>query len=220
MCWTVKLLAREQEAQTSLRQTLQSSYAAAVDEKRQPTTEEILGTPIPYLDAFMEELFRICLVIPFNWREAVRDTELMGVRIPKGTNVMHVSAGPGFTTPAYKVDDSLRSETAKRDLYENKVKSWDNDDIAQFKPERWLVRDADGKTRFDQQAGMQNAFSQGMRGCFGRRLAYVTFRILLVSIIWNFELLECPEELSGSLGVFGVVYKPQQTYVRLRKVEL
>ncbi|TQW00017.1 hypothetical protein V2A60_005431 [Cordyceps javanica] len=214
MCWTVKLLSKERANQTALRQALQSAYATALEEHREPTVDEVLNTPLPYLDATIEELFRLCAVVPMNSRQAVRDTEVLGRAIPKGTVVLHLSTGPGFTMPSYQVDEKLRCSSGK----DGTMKSWADDDIGVYRPERWLVYDANGEARCDPNAGPSNSFGMGLRSCFGKRLAYMTFRLLLVSIIWNFELLECPEKLSSPLGKFGVVYKPQQTYVRLRKV--
>jgi cytochrome P450 len=42
---------------------------------------------------------------------------------------------------------------------------------------------------FDPSAKPVLAFGLGLRGCFGKRLAYVEIRILITLIIWNFELL-------------------------------
>ncbi|EGX97085.1 Cytochrome P450 [Cordyceps militaris CM01] len=63
-------------------------------------------------------------------------------------------------------------------------------------------------------AGPSNSFGMGLRSCFGKGLAYMRICLLLVSAIWNFELMGCPDELSSNFGKFDVVCKPQQTYVR------
>lgn len=139
---------------------------------------------------------------------------------------MYLNNGPGYTMPSYKVDESRRSIQSQQDEKDARYKSWDEDDITTFKPERWLVQknknDASedgGTVAFDPNAGPSHLFGVGMRSCFGRRLAYVQFRIFLVMMIWNFELLECPEKLSSNIGTVGVVYKPNDCYVRLKKVE-
>ncbi|ATY64609.1 Cytochrome P450 [Cordyceps militaris] len=54
----------------------------------------------------------------------------------------------------------------------------------------------------------------GPSNSFGKGLAYMRICLLLVSAIWNFELMGCPDELSSNFGKFDVVCKPQQTYVR------
>jgi hypothetical protein len=61
--------------------------------------------------------------------------------------------------------DSLRSETSKTQA--TKRKDWNPDDVAEFKPERWL----DDGGKFDMKAGPIAAFGQGARSCFGQRLA-------------------------------------------------
>ncbi len=208
-----------------MRQDLQSAFAAAYSEGRQPSAQEITGTTIPYLDAIMEEIFRFGSVVPINQREAMQDTEVLGHHVPKGTIVIYITNGPGFTMPSYKVDEGKRSAQSRQDEKDGRYKSWDEEDIAQFKPERWLVEqcpDGEGKggsVTFDPNAGPVNAFGLGPRSCFGRRLAYVEFRLLLTMLIWNFELLECPEALQDDSGLIGVIYKPQSCYVRVKKVD-
>lgn len=225
MCWAVKVLARQQSHQTRLREELQSAFAAAISEHRQPTAQELTSTSIPYLDAVIEELFRLVPVVPLNSREATQDTQLFGHRISKGTLVIYLNNGPGYTLPSCKVDESRRSKQSQQDEKDARYKSWDDDDITIFKPERWLVQQNDnddsgdgGKFIFDPNAGPFHGFGLGMRSCFGRRLAYIQFRIFLAMIIWNFELLDCPEKLSSNIGTVGVVYKPNDCYVRLKQV--
>jgi cytochrome P450 len=217
MCWAAKILADNPRCQTLLRQALQSGFSAATSENRQPTVQEIFSTSIPYLDAAMEELLRVGGVVPLNSRETTRPTQLLGHVIPKDTLVMFLANGPGTTMPSYEVNEKSRSESSQQDEKDGRFNDWGKDDIELFKPERWLVRQSDSVT-FDAKAGPSMPFGLGARACFGRRLAYVSFRILLVMVIWNFELLECPETLSDYTGTFGVVYRPRETYVRLRKI--
>jgi len=216
MCWGVKLLADHPGTQTTLRSALRSALPGALAENRSPTVREISGTRIPYLDAAMEEILRCGGAAPLLDREAICDTELLGRRIPKGTVVMCLSRGPSVLKPALPVDEAARSESSRA----AKGRAWDDADISQFRPERWLVEPpagsaADAVAEFDQQAGPQLAFGLGTRGCFGRRLAYLELRIILTLIVWNFELLPCPEELSGYGAREGLTYKPKDCYVRL-----
>ena len=125
---------------------------------------------------------------------------------------MYLNNGPGYTMPSYKVDESMRSKQSQQDEKDDRYKSWDDDDITVFKPERWLVQRSegghgrDGSTiTVDPNAGPTNSFGLGKRSCFGRRLAYTQFRIFLTMLIWNFELLDCPEKLSSSIGTVGCV---------------
>jgi len=64
----------------------------------------------------------------------------------------------------FEVDEEVRGLTGK-----DRGRSWDEDDIRQFRPERWLVPDgsAKGGVVFDQNAGPSLPMSAGPRGCFG-----------------------------------------------------
>ncbi|TDZ40087.1 Cytochrome P450 monooxygenase TRI13 [Colletotrichum spinosum] len=216
MCWGVKLLADNPEIQTRLREALRNGLPGAAAEQRTPTIREMADARIPYLDATMEEILRCGGAAPLVDREATCDTELLGHRVPRGTVVMCLSRGPSVLRPALPVDESKRSGSSLA----AKARVWDDEDIGRFKPERWLVGNGgtagedDGE--FDQQAGPSLAFGLGTRGCFGRRLAYLELRLLVTLIAWSFELLPCPEELSGYGGREGLTYKPRDCYVRLK----
>ena len=88
-----------------------------------------------------------------------------------------------------------------------------------FKPERWLAHDEKGGEIYDALAGPQLAFGLGPRGCFGKRLAYTQLRVMIVLIVWEFELKECPPELSGNKAVDTLTHHPQQCFVRLEVVQ-
>ncbi|KAK7711053.1 hypothetical protein SLS63_012755 [Diaporthe eres] len=211
--WGVKLLADDPRTQTKLREALRAGFSDAAAEGRSPTIKEITSAKIPYLDATMEEILRCGGATPLVDRQATCDTELLGHHIPKGTVVMCLSRGPSMLKPAFEVDDSKRSKTSQA----AKARAWDDEDIGQFKPERWLAGGTDAAPgEFDQQAGPSLSFGLGLRGCFGRKLAYLELRILVTLIVWNFELLPCPEELSGYGAKEGLTYKPKDCYVRLR----
>ena len=50
------------------------------------------------------------------------------------------------------------------------------------------------------------------------RMAYLELRLLLTVIVWKFELMKCPENLSGYEAVDGVVHGPKKCFLRLKKV--
>lgn len=200
LCWGMKFLADHQAVQHRLRNDLQAAFSAAKVEGRLPTVDEITKTSIPYLEATMEEILRVGNTVPIIDREVVQDTTLLGHHIPKGTQVLFLNTGPSMLTPAFDMDESKRSPQARR----AKTRAWADEDIGLFKPERWLVEE-DGKEVFNSQAGPAMPFSLGIRGCFGRRLAYLELRLLLTVIVWSFELLGCPGGLSGYEAVDGVV---------------
>jgi hypothetical protein len=144
------------------------------------------------------------------------DTEILGHHIPRGTNVFLMGNGPSILSPAFPIDESLRSASARG--AKDRVGTWNVDDIAEFKPDRWLVEE-DGRKVFNAAAGPLLTFGLGPRGCYGRRLAYLEMRLVLTLIIWSFELQKCPPDLSGYAAKDGITHAPQQCFVRLAKVQ-
>jgi hypothetical protein len=127
--------------------------------------------------------------------------------------------GPGYISPPLPVDDSKRSESSLN--AKNLVGQWNPDEkeMKTFLPERWLVRGKDGREEYDAQAGPHLAFGLGPRGCFGRRLAYLQMRIIMVLMIWNFELKETPPAVSSWGAVNKLARHPTMCYVRLEKAK-
>ncbi|KAI0190595.1 cytochrome P450 [Astrocystis sublimbata] len=228
--WGVKLLADHPEIQDRLRKTLHAIHTRAIEEKRLPSADEIHHAPTGYVDATIEEMLRCGGPIPIGDREANFDTTLLGHHIPKGTNVRFLHNGPGVRLPELEANKHKYSQDpeASKDM-----SGWDDEDIDLFKPERWLCRSteelkqsagdavgADGAKRtFNPLAGPSIPFGLGIRGCFGKRLAYIELKILLTMLIWNFELLKCPDDLSSYSGQLSFVNKPRNCYVRLRSID-
>jgi cytochrome P450 len=194
---------------------VRSALTNAAAEKRNPTVQEITKTTIPYMDAVIEEIIRCSLTEAAVARTAMVDATILGHRIPAGTDVFLVGNGPSIFSPAFPIDDSLRSPSALG--AKDRIGSWNPDDMAAFKPERWLVEE-NGMKVFNGAAGPLLTFGLGPRGCFGRRMAYLELKLVLMLIIWNFELQKCPEELSSYAAVDKLTHQPQQCYVRLMKV--
>jgi len=220
----VKYLADHPTVQTRLREALVSGFPEAVAKDRLPYAGEIIGPSIPYLDATLEEILRVAPTAAVGTRQATQDTTLLGSPIPKDTIVLYFSQGPGYFLPSRDIDQSRRSPRSLEDEKTGRIKAWNNDDISLFKPERWLVKvkaddsDAEDRVVFDSQAGPINTFGLGPRSCFGKRLAYVDLKIMLVLLLWNFELLPCGEGLSSYGKKLVLTGKPHQCYARLREV--
>ncbi|KAK7926914.1 cytochrome P450 monooxygenase [Apiospora marii] len=230
LSWGVKLLADHPAAQTKLRAALQAGFAQAKAERRHPTVQEITGTTVPYLDAWIEESLRMGGPIPMIDREAVVDTQVLGHPIPKGTQVLCLREGPSFVSPGFAVDEARRTKltSSSKTLDMTAEMAWDAHDIASFAPERWLTRVGEGgeggekgsKEEYNASAGPHLAFSAGARRCFGPRLAYLEMRLVLTLLVWNFELLACPEALSRYGSLMVMTSRPRHCYVRLRHVDL
>lgn len=75
--------------------------------------------------------------------------------------------GAGYTSPALPIDESRRSMQSVK--ASDIAGMWDESDISQFVPERWLVTDEKGQVTYDQKAGPFQSFGAGLRGCFGMR---------------------------------------------------
>ncbi|KAJ5373106.1 cytochrome P450 [Penicillium concentricum] len=211
--WGLKLLSDHQEIQKKLREALRSGFPAAIAERRQPTAEEISKARITYLDATQEEIIRKSMTASGVTRTAMVDTVVLGHHIPKGTNVFLMGNGPDFIEPPIgKIPEDRRSKSCQE--ANGRIGSWDPADSNIFKPERWITKE-DGKESFDSTSGPLLTFGLGPRGCFGRRMAYLELKIVLVLLLWNFELQSVPGTLSSYQAVDKLTHQPRQCYLRL-----
>lgn len=218
MAWTMKILSSHPSAQLKLRQHLHEAYPDAVAENRSPHLDEILGSSIPYLDAFMHESLRRWPTVVMNDRSTVGEVTLLGHSIPNNTAVGFLQIGPSFTGRGYQIDEAKRSDSWRKDQATVKREA-ETDDMDEFKPERWLKQEKDSdEAIFDSQAWPMATFGMGPRGCFGRRLAMMEFRFLVILLVWNFEYLSLPDALSGWEGEISATYLPRKCYIRARKV--
>ncbi|KAI3329672.1 cytochrome P450 monooxygenase [Ustulina deusta] len=222
LCWSLKYLADNPAAQDCLRKSLQKAFPVAKSDRRNPTIQEITSTTIPYLDATIEESLRCAGTAPVVDRVATVDTEILGHHVPKGTVVTCLVTGPSMVSPSFDIDMARRSPTSQSSIKEGRHRAWDTAGIAEFHPDRWLVRSrsSEGEQEFDPTAGPQLAFGLGTRGCYGKRLVYLEMRIVLALVVWNFELLPCPPALSTYTSRLITTNEPIRTYVRLQEVIL
>ncbi|KAL1839404.1 hypothetical protein VTJ49DRAFT_1535 [Mycothermus thermophilus] len=216
--WGVKFLADHPHVQERLRADLRAAFPDAVAEGRCPNYAELSRAHVPYLDALVEEVLRHANTIAFVVRRAQCDTTVMGRHIHKGTDVWFAANGPSYLAPGMKVSDEERSPGA-RSGKPGLTGLWDDGDAGEFKPERWLKRDEQGKEVFDPMAGPQLAFGLGPRGCFGKRFALLSLKIQFALMIWHFQLLETPKPLSSYDAVQKFAREPRQCYVRLKEAD-
>lgn len=76
-------------------------------------------------------------------------------------DMVQMTHGPSYERPAMSIDDSKRSPSVKN----HDRSAWSNEDIAEFKPERWLIREAGGAVSFNPKAGPSHPFGAGPRAC-------------------------------------------------------
>jgi len=160
----LKYLARHPVLQTTLRNDLHSVYGT-----HSPTLSQILHTPMPLLDATAHEMLRISRTVSAAVRVATVDTQILGHHIPKGNSVIMLLNGwSSLGGGGFEVHEEVRGLSGK-----DRGRRWDEGDIREFRPERWLVPDdtsvagTQGKMAFDQNAGPSLPMSSGPRGCFG-----------------------------------------------------
>ncbi|KAK3616301.1 hypothetical protein LTR22_027121 [Elasticomyces elasticus] len=178
ICWGLKFLTANQEVQSKLRSTLYAEFQQAVGKGTAPSAEEIANANVPYLDATIEEIHRCGLTAPGNIRRATVDTEILGHRIPAGTDVFMMQNGSGFIAEPLYVDEKKRSKSSQEST--NKIGVWDVSDIGVFQPERWLKKDDKGVMLFDSRSAPTFPFGAGPRGCFGLVFTLLTLQYLLI----------------------------------------
>ncbi|KAF4554576.1 Cytochrome P450-like protein 85 [Elsinoe fawcettii] len=212
--WGMKHLSDSPRVQTKLRDILRAAFPEEAKAGTTPSADRIARANIPYLDATIEEILRLSLTAPGATRKATVDTTILGHAVPKGTDVFLMQNGSGFVEPeifADKIDEKVRSQSSRE--AKGKTGTW-GADVASFKPERWLKTDEKGVEEYDSRAGPMQVFGGGIRGCFGKRLAYLEMRFLFALVIWEFELQKLPESLSSYKAVDTLTHKPKFCYIR------
>ncbi|KAK2614765.1 hypothetical protein N8I77_001567 [Diaporthe amygdali] len=218
LTWAVKFMADHPHVQGKLRGILHQTFGA---ENNVPTAEQISTAHVPYLDAVVEEMARCAGTSPAVIRTAVHDTTLLGHHIPKGVDVFMMAHGPGYMTPN-TVNDSIPEHTRSESSRENKDRAiplWDPSDVNAFRPERWIKTDDKGSDVFDVHAGPVMQFGGGLRGCFGKKLAYLEMKFFVTLLVWTYELEQVPEKLRGYEAFDSLTHKPKQCYMILKEVE-
>ncbi|KAI1353473.1 cytochrome P450 [Xylaria sp. FL0043] len=212
LTWFVRFMEAYPAVQDHLRSTLLDAFPGP----DLPSVEDILGTDIPYLDAACEESMRLAGTAKANLRQAIVDTEILGCKVPKGAEIFmnyHINRPPA-AVDELKHSKSSQSANAKRgEGFQGRAGLH----LHLFEPERWLEKSQEtGKEKFNAYALPQLAFGGGYRGCSGRKLATMEFRIIVVLLIMNLEFLELPEEFKTPRAIERIFREPETPYVKLR----
>lgn len=211
--WIFKYLADHPAIQAKLREEVQTVLSEATRESRIPTADEVVGSlkQLPYLRAVIEEMLRLrqAMLVP---RDATCDTELLGCRIPKGTRLLLVCQGPDPST--------LKTVDGKPVHAPRQYPGNGSTDMAEFDPDRWLVRKETGEVEFDGTSYPQLAFGGGVRGCWGRKLADVEMQIVTAMLVCKFDFLGVPEPLASHHASYDISYRPHKGYLNIRSREL
>ncbi|CAI6098782.1 unnamed protein product [Clonostachys chloroleuca] len=220
LLWAVKYLTDSPDSQKKLRDALRSTHSNSYAEGRPPTYREISSANCGYLEAFIEESLRLANTVPVLERQCDKDTVILGHHLPKGTTLLLATNGPSITETGRQIDESLRSESSRVSAKERDLREWSSHNPSAFFPERWLEKNPDSdELSFNPQAGPTLPFGLGLRGCYGRKLAYLELRLMVTLLVWNFEFKPTPARLSGYEPVDGLTHKPKTSYVRLEPVK-
>lgn len=195
--WVCYLLAVHPDAQARLRAEVNAQLAAELaDPKAAPaaTLAEKLEN-MPYLNAVCNEVTRLYPTVPVTIRDAVRDTNICGQPVPKGTQILLVPWAINRTPTLW------------------------GPDAEQFKPERWI----DEKGHANNNGGATSnycllTFLHGPRSCIGQKFAQAELRALVAAFVAKFEwTLAMDEKDVIPAGV--VTTKPMNGMkLRLRKL--
>ncbi|KAI1452290.1 cytochrome P450 [Annulohypoxylon moriforme] len=213
--WFVKFMTNNQEVQTKLREALK----AAFPDDDLPSVADLITKDIPYLNATMEETLRCAVTAGRIMRVTTTDTELFGHKIPAGTGI---AALPSVPWHPVSVPEEKRSPTSRAAFEKSGNVDWtlkpNAQDLDKFAPERWFKIDEEGNEVFDSTALFQNAFGGGTRGCFGRRLAMMELRIMIVLTTMSFKFLPVPPGFNSFQVDEQLLRAPRQCFVRLEAV--
>ncbi|KAH8661995.1 cytochrome P450 [Xylariales sp. PMI_506] len=226
LSWWIKYMALRPHVQDQLRAALRAAFPGP----ELPSATEILDADIPYLDGTIEEALRLSGTAP-SARYTLTDVEILGRRVPKGTNVIFNHLLDHRPPPA---PEELRSPSS-RAAFEKRgrrggVDGPAGDNLEEFNPERWLVEGKDGKPEFDAYAIPRLAFGDGPRGCFvttllistdalpalitGRKLAMHELRIMITLSTLSLKMLPLPDDLANMDVVETMFRKPRDCYAK------
>lgn len=200
--WAMKYLADNQEIQEQLHQSLKAAFPDAIPDKL-PPAHEICETNLPYLDAVLAEILRISATGPASFRETLVDTEIMGHSIPAHTPVFLVTQ----STPDYVLTpDTFRTSKLSSS---DEITSEYTQSFSSFLPSRWLRSDG----TFNPDAGLSLPFSIGKRSCFGKKLAILELRLLIVMNVLSFRFEKLEERRSKYGSNDGLTRQPKCCFV-------
>lgn len=144
---------------------------------------------LEYIEAVMHETMRLKPVAPLLFMEALEDTEIAGLAIPKGM--------PIFLVTMYS---ALRDEHFG--------------DADEFRPERWIEAKTN-PTGCPHNARAFVPFGAGPRFCPGRQLALAEIKTVMAMVCANFEIEKAknPQPVSE---LFSFAMMPQGLRVRFK----
>lgn len=195
MTWAAYLLCKHPDVQKRLREEIHANLPSINDSNVTINSQDI--DKLPYLNAVLNETFRIFPPVPLTLRETVADTTIQGHFVPAHTSVI-------ICPWAINTSSHLWGADAR-----------------EFNPERWM-----GPGRANTGGADSNyavtTFLHGPRSCIGKDFAKAEFACLMAALVGRFEMeFEDPtyaEKMQIQGG--GITVKPKGGLnVKLRVVE-
>lgn len=181
MTWAMLHLCRNLEVQERLRAELKAANIPSPRDASATVSAEQLDK-VPYLHAVCNETLRFTPPVPLTLRVAARNTSIQGVAVPKGTTVIICPTAMNINKEAW------------------------GPDADEFKPERWLGKNANTGGASSNFANL--TFLHGPRSCIGQAFSKAEFACLVAGWVLSFKTeLENPKEEIEVAG--GVTQKPK-----------
>jgi cytochrome P450 len=153
LAWLISQLSRHPDVYLRMREEMD----AIVNGEALPACHEQLGE-MPYTEACISESMRLHPVAPLIGAEAINDTIVADVLVPKGTMIVLL------TRAAAMEEDNFTGAAA-------------------FRPERWMQPAGEGNSK-----KVSIPFGAGPRLCPGRFLAIQEMKMVLCMLVKNFDI--------------------------------
>ncbi|HEY2560380.1 MAG TPA: cytochrome P450 [Caldimonas sp.] len=164
LAWAIWLLAKHPQCFARARDEVD----AQVGDPAAWTIERFAA--LDYVEACANETLRLRPVVPFLMLQALRETNVAGIRIPADTLIW----------------GALRSDSLRAEHF---------DEPERFKPERWLAEAAPSASSANRVA---MPFGAGPRVCPGRHLAMLEIKMALAVLLRRFEIESVAPARSGA----------------------
>ncbi|MEZ5657101.1 MAG: cytochrome P450 [Burkholderiaceae bacterium] len=160
LCWLIYLLSRHPGTLERLIAEIDSTLGDAHGRPERFTIE--LMDSMPYLDACINEAMRLKPVAPFIGLQALRDTRIADVHVPKGTMLWGVFRHDSVSEPYFERPEA-------------------------FEPQRWIA-DESAPASFSSAKRVAMPFGAGPRVCPGRYLALLEMKLAMSMLLSRFRI--------------------------------
>lgn len=166
----MEYLTANQDKQVKLREPLLDLWPGA-NAQNLPSYQAIVSAEHPYVEATIQQLFRISLTAPSGHRRTMQDVVALGHRIPRDIDVFGAHSFDSYE----EMDDVNISPELCSPNSRSRTGKWDREAKEIFLPARWLDRNGS----FNAYAGSMLPFGAGPRGCFGAIALCLSIELLL-----------------------------------------